>query len=166
MTDQLESRVTTGLNDFRIKSRLSVFHPSVAPTEVTSALQREPSRSHLRGEQRRTPGGKPLKGVYPSHYWFAELAIPRVADVAEYLEYFLGGLSADAIQLCRQIDESGGSVEIWVAMFVTQCCDNEIPAATLRKLGEAGITLRLDYYCDLHKDEPMGSYPSEPDRPN
>ena len=43
------------------------------PAEITSILRIEPDISWVAGEQRKTPTGTPLKGVYKESYWYALL---------------------------------------------------------------------------------------------
>ncbi len=146
MPTRSESRVTAGLNDYRFVASLHVEHPSVDPDEVTSTLKREPKTSKRRGEQRRRPDGGLLTGTYGKNHWSADLDIVSGHDVPEFLDDLADTWTSHAVDLTRHIDDTGGSVTVFIGVFADRLCDFEIPASTLRRLGNAGISVRLDYY--------------------
>jgi hypothetical protein len=143
-----ESRVVIGLNDYRFVASLHVRHPSITPDEITAVLSLEPKGIKRKGEQRQSPTGNPLAGCNPENHWRAELTPSPGQDVSEFLLGFIDEMSSESIQLTTQIESSGGSVMVFIGLFAKSCCDFEVPAATLRRLGNAGIAVRLDYYHD------------------
>lgn len=146
MQPRSESRVTVGLNDYRFVASLLVQHPNVDPEEVTVALNQEPESVKRRGERRRRPDGSLLTGTYDANYWRAYLEIVAGHNVPEFLHRLIEKQSPNALDLTRQIDDTGGSVTVFIGIFADRLCDFEIPASTLRLLGDAGISVRLDYY--------------------
>ncbi len=147
-----KSHVVAGLNDYHFVASLHIQHASISPEQVTFALAIDPGSVKRRGEQRKTPDGKPLSGMYAENHWGADISIIHGHDVSEFLKDFVDRQKSSTIDLMRQIDDTGGSVSIFIGLFAKRCCDFEIPAATLRKLGNAGITVRLNYcgYDDMH----------------
>ncbi|MCA9191221.1 MAG: DUF4279 domain-containing protein [Planctomycetales bacterium] len=141
-----ESRVTAGLNDYRFVASLHVQHPSVDPNDVTAALKLNPKSVKRRGERRRKPDGGLLSGNYDENHWRANLEIVAGHNVSEFLQKLIDTQTPDAMALTRRIDDTGGSVSVFIGVFADRLCDFEIPASTLRLLGEAGISVRLDYY--------------------
>ncbi len=146
MPARSESRVTAGLNDFRFVASLHVRHPSVDPNEVTAALKMKPRSVKRRGERRQRPDGGLLTGHYDENHWAVDLDIVAGQDVPEFLQDLIDAQIAHAMDLTRRIDDTGGAVSVFIGVFADRLCDFEIPAATLRLLGDAGVSVRLDYY--------------------
>ncbi|QDU75901.1 hypothetical protein Pan97_29430 [Bremerella volcania] len=146
MPARSESLVTAGLDDYRFVASLHVQHPSVDPNEVTVALKQEPKSVKRRGERRRRPDGDLLTGNYDENHWSVDLEIVAGHDVPEFLRYLINTPTSDAMDLTRRIDDTGGSVTVFIGVFADRLCDFEIPASTLRQLGDAGVSVRLDYY--------------------
>ncbi|TWU20041.1 DUF4279 domain-containing protein [Allorhodopirellula heiligendammensis] len=146
MPARSESRVTAGLNDYRFVASLHVQHPLVEPNELTAAFKQEPKRVKRRGERRQRRDGGLLTRKYDENHWSIDLKIVAGHDVPEFLQNLINTQRSDAIDLTRRIDETGGSVSVFIGLFAEQLCDFEIPAATLRQLGDAGVSVRLDYY--------------------
>lgn len=142
------SHVVAGLNDYRFVVSLHIMHPSVAPQSISAALGLTPKRTGCRGDQRRSPAGVLRAETYDANHWTADLPIQDGSDVAEFLTGFVDSQTHEARSLTRQIADTGGAVELFIGLFATRCCDFAIPPESLRLLGEAGITLRLDYYPD------------------
>ena len=146
MTASSESRVTAGLNDYRFVVSLHVEHPSISPDEMTGALKQDPTSVRRRGEKRRRPDGGLLTGVYDENHWNTELEIVAGHDVSEFLADLVDTQISHAADFTRQIDDTDGCVTVFIGVFADRLCDFEIPASTLRRLGNAGISVRLDYY--------------------
>lgn len=142
MSGRSESRVIEGLNDYQFVASLHVRHPSIDPDEVTAALGICPKRTRRCGERY---SGQP-GGYFDANHWAAELEIVAGHNVPEFLEDFVDSLSLPAKSLTRRIDETGGEVTVFIGLFANRLCDFEIFASTLRDLGNAGISVRLDYY--------------------
>jgi hypothetical protein len=146
MPAQFESRITAGLNDYRFVASLHVQHPFVDPNEVTTALKLEPKSVKRRGEPRRKPDGALLTGNYDENHWSADLEIVAGHDVPEFLRNLIDVQMPHAVGLTRRIDDTGGSVSVFIGVFADRLCDFAMPASTLRRLGDAGVSVRLDYY--------------------
>ncbi len=146
MPARSESRVTSGLNDYRFVASLHVQHPSVDPDEVTAALKLAPRSVKRRGERRRRPDGGLLTGHYDENHWSVDLDIVAGHDVPEFLQDLIDSQMPHAMNLTRRIDDTGGAVSVFIGLFADRLCDFEIPASTLRLLGDAGVSVRLDYY--------------------
>ena len=99
-----------------------------------------------RGERRRRPDGGLLTGNYNENHWSADLEIVAGHDVSEFLRDLIDSHVPHASELTRKIDDTGGSATVFIGVFADRLCDFEIPASTLRRLGKAGISVRLDYY--------------------
>jgi hypothetical protein len=51
---------------------LRIWHPSINPEEITSALGIKPFVTHEAGARRKTPKGNILDGTYSESYWTAD----------------------------------------------------------------------------------------------
>ncbi|REJ97756.1 MAG: DUF4279 domain-containing protein [Planctomycetota bacterium] len=153
MPARSESRVTAGLNDYRFVASLHVQHPSIDPADVTAALKQEPNSVKRRGEKRRRPDGSLLTGNYDENHWSADLEIVAGHDLPKFLHNLTDAQMRHAMDLTRRIDDTGGSVTVFIGVFADRLCDFEIPASTLRRLGNAGISVRLDYYGNADTSE-------------
>jgi hypothetical protein len=61
------------MTDYKYKISLKLWHPLMHPADITAILGIEPDITFVAGEQRKTPTGAPLEGVYRESYWFANL---------------------------------------------------------------------------------------------
>jgi hypothetical protein len=111
---------------------------------VTAALKLEPRSVKRRGERRRRPDGGLLTGNYDENHWSVDLEIVAVHDVPDFLRNLIGSQMPHAMDLTRRIDDTGGSVSVFIGVFADRLCDFE--TSTLRRLGDAGVSVRLDYY--------------------
>ena len=146
MPARSESQVTSGLNDYRFAASLHVQHPSMDPDEVTATLKWEPKSIKRNGEQRHSPDGSLLTGYYDGNHWSADLEIVAGHDIPEFLRNLIDTQMRHAVEFTRRIDNTGGSVTVFIGVFAERLCDFEVPASTLRLLGDAGVSVRLDYY--------------------
>lgn len=87
-----------------------------------------------------------LTGNYDENHWSADLKIVAGHDVPEFLLNLIDAQMRQAVDLTRRIDDTGGAVTVFIGVFAVRLCDFEIPASTLRRLGDGGISVRLDYY--------------------
>lgn len=145
MASNFESLVTTGLNKYRFVASLHVQHPTVEPDQMTDGLRLIPKSVKRRGERRRRPD-ELLSGNWDENQWRTDLEIVAGHDVSEFLDDFIGVQVSHATSFLRHIDDTGGDVAIFIGVFADGLCDFEISAKILRQLGNAGISVRLDYY--------------------
>jgi|688.fasta_scaffold643140_1 hypothetical protein len=155
-----ESRVQEGLNDYRFKASLYVEHPTIAPEEATKALGLEPASVRHDGQPRLRPDGSPLTGVVKGNHWAAGLEIAAGQDIPAFLIDFFERLPAEACDWMRMVADTGGCVSMFLGVFADGCCDFEIPPASLRKLGNAGVAIRFDFYGRNGQAEPSDAMDS------
>ena len=155
-----ESRVQEGLNDYRFKASLYVEHPTISPDEATKALGVEPASVRHDGQPRLRPDGLPLAGVVKGNHWAADLGIVAGQDIPAFLLDVIERLPAEATRWTRMVADTGGCVSLFLGVFADRCCDFEIPAASLRILGNAGVAIRFDFYGNGGKAEPTDAMDS------
>jgi hypothetical protein len=109
-------------------------------------LKKYPKCVKRRGEQRRKPDGGLLTGTHDENHWSVDLEVVTGHDVGEFLTDLVDKQIAHATDFTRQIADTGGCVTVFIGVFADRLCDFELPASTLRLLGNAGLSVRLDYY--------------------
>jgi hypothetical protein len=137
-------RYVGGLNDYEYDASLHITGSTISARELSARFRREPTRSHERGDARRT------SGVYESAYWSVDL----VAKAGESYDEFLASFCTEFEEfreLLKEIRQSGGCMELFMGLFATRCCDASISHEELLRLGQLGIDLRLDFYGP-HRD--------------
>jgi uncharacterized protein DUF4279 len=140
-----KTRVKIGLLGFEYRASLHIEHPLLDPNVVSHTLQMKPRSSHRAGDQCHTPKGTPLPGTYPTAIWSADLDTREGEDIAEFLSRIACDLSR-AEKFLLGIVNDGECVECYLQLFASRLCDQILPATLLRRLGELGINLRMDYY--------------------
>jgi hypothetical protein len=158
MQGACESRVLEGLNDYRFKATLHVEHPSISPDEATATLALSPTSVRRNGEPRILPNGSRAEGAVRGNYWAAELEITPGRDIPAFLLEFVDGLPVEVVGWMRKVSDTGGSVSVFLGIFADGLCDFEIPPGILRKLGDAGVTTRFDFYGkDKHAEQSLAA---------
>ena len=140
-----KAHYAAGLNDFTYSASLCIHHPNIHPDQITNELGLAPTVTHCPGEQRTTPKGTPLNGVWESSYWTAELDVIDGEDVSAFLSRLIDRLTP-ATDFLNQISKEGAQIECFLGLFATALCDQCIPAKRLSRLGQLNVDLRLDYY--------------------
>jgi hypothetical protein len=140
-----DERGTTGK---RFDIELFIVHPSLDPVDISRALGMEGHFSHRVGDQRKTPKGTLLSGVYPDTRWrhcircavvehlFASEVVDFVARLEPHKE-FLASVRA-----------TGGSACVNIAFLGEGYLADEVPSATLAKLAELGLGLGIECFID------------------
>jgi hypothetical protein len=137
---------------------LRLTHPSLDPSEITSALHLNPSRSWCAGEPRTTPTGRQLQGQNRETYWTAHLVEGRwpparlpvllgqaLDQLAPHRDFFHG--------ICSQ----GGTIELFVGWFFDdQNAGDVFDCDLLARMADLRIDLSLDVYGPAPVPQPDG----------
>lgn len=138
----------TGTTPRRFDVELFIVHPSLDPVEISGALGLEEHFSHRVGDQRKTPKGTLLSGVYPdtrwrhcirravTEQWFACEVVGLVARLEAHKE-FLANVRA-----------TGGSASVIIQFLGDGYLADVIPPATLAKLAELGLALGIECFTE------------------
>lgn len=136
------------MTDYSYSVSLRFSHPSMAPADVTSALQLEPSRSWSAGEARKTPKGSPLEGVYKDNYWIAPILDGSSVDceLARAIDSALDQLETRKL-FFQDFAASGGRSELFVGWFFDEGNSGDVlEHGLLARLADFKIDLSLDIY--------------------
>lgn len=128
---------------------LRIFHPSIEPTEITTALGLQPKRAWKAGQPRQTPKGTPLDGIYSESYWFTNLTdgeqISEGTLLEDYVDHFCCQLSQHS-QFFNQIRKEGGKIELHASSYSKRNYGFEFSPTLTQKLSDLGLTLWIDIY--------------------
>jgi hypothetical protein len=134
-------------NHYGYAISLRVTHPSLDPSEITSALQLTPSRTWRAGEPRTTPKGAPLKGVNSKTFWtrrfvegeFRDKKLP--AAVVEIVDQLLPHRA-----FFQRIRSEGGTVEFFVGWFFNRQSGGTFDCDLMARMADLKIDLSFDVY--------------------
>jgi hypothetical protein len=134
-------------NPRRFGVELFIIHPSLDPDEISRVLGLEAKVRSRVGDQRKTPNGKPLSGVYPdtrwrhsvrfavSGQWFAREIVDLI-DKLESQKAFLAKVMA-----------TGGSATIIIAFLGDGYFGDTIPATILGRIANLGLDFGIECFA-------------------
>jgi hypothetical protein len=131
---------------------LRVWHPTLDLNALTASLRMRPSNTWRVGEPRRTPAGKPLKGVHRDSFWTAPIIGKRFAtSPRRSLEPSLSGVITKLTAhrtLLRRLRRTGGQAELFVGLFAEDLGNFglDLPLDLLSRMSSVGLSLSLDIY--------------------
>lgn len=136
---------------FRISIR--VWHPSIQPEMISTALNLSPKRQWFAGEPRATPKGNPLEGVYTESYWCADITGDDPVNAQDTcLEDALAEAISklqSALPFLKSVRDASGRVEFFVGLYGRWNFGFEFAPDLLEKLSQLGIALSLDVYPSI-----------------
>jgi hypothetical protein len=138
---------TLPVNPYSYKLSLSVFHPEIAPSTMTTALGMEPDGAHRAGDPRRTATGTLLGGAYDRSFWRHRFPTPDDSDFPGFLHRVAVSLQPHRTFL-RSLRETGGDLELFVGLFAEgKNIGATIPYDLMSILADLGIDIGLDIYA-------------------
>jgi hypothetical protein len=143
------------VNPYSYKVSLTVLHPVIEPTAITSTLGIQPNDSHRAGDPRRTPTGSPLGGVYDRSFWRHSFSPPDDSDLPAFLHRVAATLQRHR-EFFRSLRETGGDTELFVGLFSEGTNIGATIAHDLMAvLADLSIDIGLDIYA--YNDEEITS---------
>jgi len=131
--------------DYEFAMSLGVRHPDIDPAQITEALGLQPGHVWSKGEQRTDEAGTALAGNRRASYWLCE--VPPRPDEKANLESEISRLlhtlrkSTDFLQ---GLQNGGGTVELFVTIFVRGDFRIELRPDLATLLGRTGIALTIE----------------------
>jgi hypothetical protein len=122
---------------------LRITHPAQAPENFTSALGLKPHHFWTAGQNRRTPLGRPLPGIYKDNYWSHSFDTPEDADLPEFTSGILAMLSKHS-SLFESISASGGRSALFIGFF-TGAFNSSFSLSPELQSRCAALNLSLDF---------------------
>lgn len=135
------------MSDFRFDVSLRVRHPSLEPDEICRQLGMPAEIQWRVGDQRVTPKGRPLSGVYDHSYCVFRLKPGKNINLAE----FLGAQNKELLSrksFLNDLIESGGSVEYFIGWYSRANTGEFFGWKLLKELSDLHIDLAFDVYCE------------------
>jgi hypothetical protein len=134
-------------NHYGYTISLRVRHPSLDPSEITSALQLTPSRTWRVGEPRATTKGAPLKGIYSATFWTKRFVEGEFLD--KELPAAMGEIVDQLVphrSFFHRIRLEGGTAEFFVGWFFNRQSGGTFDCDLLARLADLKIDLSFDVY--------------------
>jgi len=146
----LEELHTLRMYPFDYKISLHIFHPDLDPDDISKALSLLPDGQRKSGEQKRTPKGDLLEGIWSDSYWWKVFPHADGVGMGNSLEQVVNKLLAPSPWF-RSLVESGGTVRIKVAWYSPAMSGEILSARLICKIAECGLDLEFAIYAvDQH----------------
>ncbi|MET4065535.1 hypothetical protein ABID58_000309 [Bradyrhizobium sp. S3.2.6] len=148
MTEQFEAKAAEGGPPRRIDIELFIVHPTLEPTDISTALGLDAHFGHRVGEPRKTPKGTLLQGNYHDTRWrhcfrcslvdqWYAAEVTRFVDRLEPHKTFFADLKS-----------TGGTAQVIIQFFGDGYLGDELPVATLAKLVDLELALAIECFAD------------------
>lgn len=124
---------------------LSVIHPDIDPTEISTALELAPGRATRAGAARTTPNGNALTGLYKFSCWTHRFDVKEASELGVVLKDLVQRLQKHQ-QFFHRVVREGGSIELFCGVFASGNWDEILSYSLMGKLAALQVDLRLDVY--------------------
>jgi len=124
---------------------LRIWHPTLPAHELVSRIALPARFSNSVGEQRRTPKGQILEGVYAQTYCCFELKKKAASHLDEDLAPWCAFLE-QRLPFMQQLARSGGRMEFRVGIFLDGDRGFEIDSLLLQRICAIGLGLSIEMY--------------------
>ena len=137
---------TSLMEIFRFSANLQFRHPNLDPEEISAGLSLKPKVMWKRGQERTSPDGTKLGGVYRLTYWSAVAKEGEDAELFKVLDSDLSHLEQRR-EFVNEFVSTGGTIDYFIGWFASERSGGlAIPPSLLRRLGDLQIFLSLDVY--------------------
>ena len=135
------------MNEFRYALSLRAVHPKMCVADIETALSMQAWVGNTAGEQRKTPKGNLLEGLYKNSYCSFELSKGASTDLNDQIgkwnakffpkKSFFQGFAA-----------SGGKFDYFLGLFLKTDSGFELSTEEMHAMQELRINLVFDIYPD------------------
>lgn len=122
-------------------------HPTRSLAFLSDVLGLETGRTWLAGAPKQTPIGTPLKGVYENSHWYSRIEFEPRGPFRSSLERAVGIL-VEAEATVRELQATGGTVELYVTLAGWVNNSGVISADLMRTMADLGIELDIEVFPD------------------
>lgn len=127
----------------RFSISLRVNHPRIRHEEISSCLSLAPLIAHSVGDNRSTPKGRALAGVWPATFWTAKI---DSCDSLESTLLHVVVLLESHRDFVLRLTKTGGSVEIFIGIFLSQPYGFSVSSDLIRRIAELSVFITFDIY--------------------
>jgi len=149
------------MSDYEFTISLRILHPTIEPSTITQTLGIEPQHSWKAGDQRRSPAGGELEGVFRQSYWTGRLMEkPQLSSERLSVESVLVQILSQlrrAHDFLEQLNTDGGVAELLVSLYARENFRLDLSAESLALLGR----LRLAVVLEVHPHSPHSASVSQ-----
>ena len=130
---------------FEYHVSLRVTHPTLDPAEIAGQVGFDAKAKWAAGEPRKTPKGRPLRGIREQSYCALAIGSGDDGALAECLDTAVARLK-HAGEFLRQIRATGGSLMFYVSWVSSGDTGEVFGTALLRDMADLGIELGINVY--------------------
>ncbi len=133
------------MSTYKYDASLRVRHPKLEANEICEKIGLSAAIIWNVGDQRMTPKGKNLDGVYRETY--CSFHLPHESD--QYLPELLAETNKqlkNTSSFLNKIISSGGNVEYFIGWYFNKNTGEIFDSELLQELSELGISLSFDFY--------------------
>ena len=124
---------------------LRIRHPNIDPDVITKKLGLAPDTIHRFNEDKTTPKGTKLAGVYKESYWSKKFDNNENYSLSELIGSLNNKIS-DSFAFLKQITETGGTIEYFIGCFVRSHVGEVLDWKLLSQCVDLNINLAFDIY--------------------
>ncbi len=122
-----------------------VFHPVLNPDDICQMLNMNTTNKWQVGEQRKTPKGRPLPGVYDQSYCSFRLNQKQDMELVDFLKYW-NDTFLKYKDYFMDIYSSGGRLEYFIAWYSEGNTGEVFDVVLLEQLATLKVELAIDFY--------------------
>ncbi|MFI0416417.1 MAG: hypothetical protein ACH255_20015 [Candidatus Thiodiazotropha sp.] len=133
------------MNEYTYKISLRIRHPSIDAETICREIGIKADRKWSAGDQRTTPAGRKLDGVYEETYCTFSLDIEGFKEISTFLKYQISTVK-NKKQFFNSVISSGGNIEYFIGWNLNGNTGDTFSHELLRELADLGISLSFDLY--------------------
>lgn len=127
---------------------LQIWHPKINKDEIIKCINLEPSRCFSIGEQKMTPRGTKLLGVWETTY--VSYSLVSEEDIESGIEKAIALLknSINDSSIFKQISSTGGKCSFYISLYEKTHIAFEISSSLIERIRELNIDLGFEFFSD------------------
>lgn len=129
---------------------LQIWHPKINKDEIIKCINLEPSRCFSIGEEKTTPRGTKLLGVWKTTYVSYSLISKEDIDIESGIEEAITLIksSINDGSIFKQISSTGGKCSFYISLYEKTHIAFEISSSLIERIRELNIDLGFEFFSD------------------
>jgi len=129
---------------------LQIWHPKINKDEIIKCINLEPSRCFSIGEEKTTPRGTKLLGVWETTYVSYSLISEEDIDIESGIEKAITLIksSINDSSIFKQISSTGGKCSFYISLYEKTHIAFEISSSLIERIRELNIDLSFEFFSD------------------
>lgn len=132
----------------KYEASLRIFHPTQRAERIVDKVSLKCTLMQSVGDDRNTPKGAKLEGVYDRTYILYDLPRDNDERIEDLLRRVSNDIVAVNIQLFSDLVATGGKVEFFIGVFCEKHIGIELDSDVIEIIARAKMALSLDFYGD------------------